>query len=266
MASRTKQKEEARARRVAEEQARAEKARRDRRLRMGGGVVLIAVAIVAVAIAVSSGGGNKTVTPTSSAGKQAASSVNTLLGGIPQSGMTLGSPSAKVTLTEYGDLECPVCQSLALGAQNQLIQNDVRSGRVKMVFRSLETASSGSPIPNAFQNQQIAAYAAGLQNVGWHYIELFYHQQGQEATGYVTESYLDNIAKQIPGLNYSKWLTDRKNPTLLAQLNNDQQQASTLGVRSTPTVLIAGPKGSAQPLVGVYDYNTYKSSITAAGG
>src|SRR5437764_4169171 len=84
MASRTKQKEEARARRQAEEQARAEKARRERRLRMLGGVALIAVAIVAVAIAISSGGGgNKTVNPNSSAGKQAATTVNGLLAGIP---------------------------------------------------------------------------------------------------------------------------------------------------------------------------------------
>jgi protein-disulfide isomerase len=266
MASRTKQKEEARARRLAEEQERAAKAQRERRVKMGGGVLLVAAAVVAVAIAISSGGGSSTPSPSSSAGKQAASSVSSLLSGIPQSGVTLGSPSAKVTMTEFGDLECPVCQSLTLGAQNQVIQNDVRTGKVKLVFRSLETASSSSPLPNAFQNQQIAAYAAGLQNLGWNYIELFYHQQGQEATGYATESYLDNLAKQIPGLNYSKWLTDRKNPTLLTQLSADQQAASAGGYRSTPTVIVSGPKGSAQPLVGVYDYNTYKSAFTAVGG
>ena len=39
MASRKEQKEQARARRLAEERARAERARRDRRLRMIGGVV-----------------------------------------------------------------------------------------------------------------------------------------------------------------------------------------------------------------------------------
>jgi protein-disulfide isomerase len=266
MASRTKQKEEARARRLAEEQARAEKGRRDRRLRLVGGVVLIAAAIVAVAIAVSSGGGSKSVNPNSSAGKQAASTVNSLLAGIPQSGMTLGSPSAKVTLTEFGDLECPVCQSLALGAENQLIQNEVRTGKAKLVFRSLETASQSSPIPNAFQSQQVAAYAAGLQDRGWYYVELFYHQQGQEGTGYATESYLDNIAKQIPGLNYSKWLADRKNPSLLAQLQADQAAASAHGYNSTPTVVATGPKGSGQPIVGPQDYSVYQQAISALGG
>jgi protein-disulfide isomerase len=267
MASRTKQKEEARARRMAEEQARAEKARRDRRVRMLGGVVLIAAVIVAVAIAVSSGGGgNKTVNPTSSTAKQAATSVNGLLAGIPQSGMTLGSPSAKVTLTEYGDLQCPVCQSLALGAQTQLIQNEVRSGKAKLVFRSLETASSGSPIANAFQNQQVAAGAAGLQNRAWDYIELFYHQQGQEGTAYATESYLDNLARQIAGLNYSKWLADRKNPSLLTQLQSDQQAASAGGYNSTPTVIVSGPKGSSQPIVGPQSYSAYQQAISSVGG
>ena len=53
MASRTKQKEQLRARRLAEERARAEQARRQRRLRMLGGVVVLAAAVVAVAIAIS---------------------------------------------------------------------------------------------------------------------------------------------------------------------------------------------------------------------
>lgn len=64
MASRKEQKEQARARRLAEEQARAEKARRQRRLQMLAGVLLAAIAIVAVAIAISSGGGgSKGATP-----------------------------------------------------------------------------------------------------------------------------------------------------------------------------------------------------------
>lgn len=63
VASRTKQKEEARARRLAEEQARTEQARRQRRLRMLGGVLVGAVAVIAVLIAVSAGGKSGTATP-----------------------------------------------------------------------------------------------------------------------------------------------------------------------------------------------------------
>src|SRR5438270_12735991 len=85
MASRTKQKEEARARRLAEERALAERARQRRRLQILGGVVLAAVAIVAVAIAFSVGGGKKAPPKVASNGARSqVAPVNSLLAGIPQ--------------------------------------------------------------------------------------------------------------------------------------------------------------------------------------
>lgn len=228
---------------------------------MLGGVVLLAVALVAVAIAISSSGGTKAVKPGSSAARQAAMAVDSLLAGIPQSGVTLGYPHAKVTVTEFGDLECPICQEFALGAEQQIITNDVKTGKVKLVYRSLETATQSSPIPNVFQTQQVAAYAAGMQGKAWNYILLFYHEQGQEGTGYVTESYLDGLARQIPGLNYSKWLADRRDPVLLGQLQADAQAARAKNFNSTPTIVVSGPKGTQYFDQSLESYATYQSAI-----
>jgi protein-disulfide isomerase len=260
MASRTKQKEQARARRLAEERAQAERARRTRRMQMLGGVVLAAIAIVAVAIAVSSsGGGGTKASP--AAFKTAASTVDSQLAGIAQSGVTLGSPSAKVTVTEYGDLQCPICRDFALGAENQLIANEIKSGKAKLVYKSLMTATGSSPNPNIFPTQQAAAYAAGNQAKAWNYILVFYHAQGQEGTGYVNQNFLDGIAKSIPGMSFSKWQSDSSNPSFTQQVQADQQQASARGFNSTPTVVVTGPKGSAQPIVGNTDYGTLQSAI-----
>jgi len=264
MASRTKQKEEARARRLAEERARAEKAQRTRRNRMLIGVLVSAIVVVGVAVAISSsGGGSNAPAPTSAAAKQQASNINTLLAGIPQSGNTIGSPNAKVTVTEFGDLECPICRDFTTAAENQLISNDVRSGKIKLVYRSLETATGSGPDPSIFPTQQAAAYAAGLQNKAWYYIELFYHEQGQEDTAYVTPAYLAGLAKQVPGLDYSLWQTESKNPQLQAQVTSDQQAAASRGFDSTPTLTIQGPKGEAQPIVGDTDYGTLESEINS---
>ena len=110
MASRTKQKEEARARRLAEEQARANKERRDRRLRMVGGIVVAAIAIVVVLVVVSSGGAKKESGLAQGTTKtKTVAAVDSMLTGIPQSGATLGNPNAPVTMTYYADLECPIC-------------------------------------------------------------------------------------------------------------------------------------------------------------
>jgi protein-disulfide isomerase len=266
MASRTAQKQHARERRVAEEQARSERARRERRLRMLGGVVLLVVAVVAIAIAISSGGSKAPSTkPTSPAAKTAVSTVTGLLAGIPQSGSTLGSPNARVTVTEFGDLKCPVCRDFALGPESQLISNDVKSGKVKLVYRSMCTATCSGPQPGVFTTQQAAAIAAGLQGKEWNYVELFYHLQGDETTSYVNSSFLDGLAKLVRGLDYSEWALDAGQSSLKAQVTADQNYASSKGLRAnTPTVVVQGPKGTAQPIVGGgYPYSTYEAAINS---
>src|SRR5438105_4907906 len=227
MASRTKQKEEARARRLAEERARQERERRQRRLQMLGGTVLVAVIVVGVAIAISASGGSSSPLVTGPAAKRTAASVTTMLQGIPQSGNVLGSPSAKVTVTEFGDLECPVCKDFALGAENDLINSDLRTGSVKLVYRSLETATGNGPNQSVWPTQQSAAIAAGLQNHEWDYVLLFYRLQGDETTTYVDSAYLNGLGRLIPGLNFAKWQSDRSNTALAAQVTADQQAAAT---------------------------------------
>jgi protein-disulfide isomerase len=260
MASRKEQKEQARARRLAEEQARAEKARRDRRLRAIGGVVVGAIAVVAVAIAISSGGGNKaTGLQKGNAANKTATTVQGLLAGIPQSGARLGNPKAPVTMTYYGDLECPICQDFTLnGGFPQLVSQDVRSGKVQVVYRAFQTATRD---PAVFKTQQVAALAAGQQQRFWNFTELFYHEQGQEDTGYVTEDYLAGLAKQITGLNISKWQTSRNDGALANQVAADEQMGTTAGVSGTPTLVFKGPKGEAAPSASVPSYSQLQQVI-----
>lgn len=280
MASRTRQKEEARARRVAEERARAERAQRTRRMQMLGGVVLLAIVIVGVAVAVSissSSSGGKKVNPNSSASRTDVTAVSNLLNGVPQSGNTLGNPKAPVTITEYADLECPVCDAFALpgsvptsdgtpgsGYFDQLLSQYVRTGKAKIVYRSLETATGNGPNASMWTQQQAAAYAAGLQNKAWDYIELFYYEQQPEDSGYVNPAYLQGIAQQVPGLNLSKWASDRQSHTLTSQVAADGQTAVAHGFQYTPTLVVQGPKGEAPAIQSLpQSYSQIASEINA---
>jgi protein-disulfide isomerase len=244
MASRTKQKEEARARRLAEERARAERARRDRRIRMIGGIVVGAIIIVGALIAINSGGGNKGGIQTGTERNATVTAVDQMFAGIPQSGATLGNPKAPVTMTYYGDYECPICQEFTLqGGFPQLVSNEVRQGKVKVVYKSFCTATCNGPNPNVFPTQQVAGLAAGKQNKFWQYTELFYREQGQEDTGYVNEAYLTALARQTTGLNLTTWQSDRNDSSLTNQVSSDQHAGKTIGVTGTPTLVFQGPKG-----------------------
>jgi protein-disulfide isomerase len=256
MASRKTQKEAARERRIAEERAAAEKAQRTRRFQMLGGVITAVIIVVVVVIVVSSGGGSsaKTVKPGSKGAKSTVAEVNTLLQGIPQNGTTLGKASAPVTVTEYGDLQCPICRDFALGAENTLITQDVRTGKVKLVYKSFPTATANGPDPSVFPIQQSAAYAAGAQGKGWNYIETFYHEQGTEDTSYVNTAYLNGLAKQISGLNFKKWSSDRFNPAYQSQVSKEERQAQSAGIDATPGFVVSSAKSQTKATTGLLTF------------
>ncbi len=263
MASRKEQKEQARAARIAAEQSARERAQRMRRFQVLGGVVALAAVVVIVLIAVSSGGSNTTNTGNH---KAVIASVTNELSGIPQSGQTLGNPKAKVTLTYFGDLECPICAEFTTTSflLPQFIQDEVKTGVAKVVYRSLCTATCNDEGQSVFNTQQSDAYAAGKQNHFWDYAELFYREQGAEGSGYATQSFFNGIADQITGLSISKWQTDTKDPSLLAEVQADEAAATKDGFNSTPSLVLSGPKGEeALPSGLPSSYSTLQNAVKA---
>jgi protein-disulfide isomerase len=263
MASRKEQKDQARAARLAAERAAAAQAARQRRMMQLVGMVLAVaiVIVVVVVIASQSGGGLQHGKAASKTFQQ----VSGELAGIPQNGTTLGNPHAKITMVYFGDLECPICKAFTLGQDGggfpQLVRNDVRQGKVKVVYKSFCTATCNGPGQAVFNTQQVAAYAAGKQNLFWDYADLFYREQGAEGTSYVNSSYLDGLAKQISGLNLSTWTKDRGDSSLLAQVQADGAQATSLGVSGTPTLVAEGPKGKTAANGAVPTYSALESAI-----
>jgi protein-disulfide isomerase len=149
-------------------------------------------------------------------------------------------------LQYFGDLECPICKEFTLGALPTVIPKWVRTGKLKIEYRSLETATRE---PETFKTQQVAAYAAGKQNKAWYFIETFYHEQGEEDSGYVTEKYIQGIASQVPGLNLAQWTSDRGDPALANEVTaTDAQAANNEGFTGTPSFLIGHTGGALTKL------------------
>jgi protein-disulfide isomerase len=245
--TRKQRREQARAQRKAMEEAEAAGALRRKRLtQLGSAVAAVVVVVVVILIATSgSGGSSSSIPKTSSETKSTDTAVSQLIGGIPQSGNVLGNPTAPVTLQYFGDLECPICKEFTLGALPSLIQKYVRTGKLRIEYRSLETATRE---PETFKLQQVAAYAAGKQNKAWYFIETFYHEQGEEDSGYVTEKYIQGIASQVPGLNLATWTSNRSDPELASEVATDAQTANNEGFTGTPSFLLGRSGGAMTKL------------------
>jgi len=244
--TRKQRREQARADRKAMEEAEASDAARRKRLTQLGVIVAVVVAAVVVILIATSSGGSKPLKPgTSKEPNKVEKEVSTLLAGIPQSGNSLGSPNAPVTLQYYGDLECPICRKFTEGALAPLIRHWVREGKLRIEYRNLETATRE---PETFKSQQAAALAAGKQAKMWNFIETFYHEQGAEDSGYVTEQYLNNIARQVPGLNLAQWTSERTKPKYASEIEADAQAANSVGFNGTPSFLIGHTGGASKNL------------------
>jgi protein-disulfide isomerase len=240
--TRKERREQARAERKSLEASAAQAARRTRLIQLGG-IVGVAVVIVVVILVATSGGKKAGLV---GGGKKNAevAAVTSLVGGIPETGSVLGNPAAPVTMEYFGDLECSACKAFTLGALPTIISKYVRTGKLKIEYHSMQTAT---PEQETFRLQQIAALAAGKQDRAWYYIELFYHEQGEEKTGYVTEAYLDGLAQQVPGLNLPNWTAERGDQALSEQIRRDAQTVTQEGFKGTPSFLLGKSGKTLQP-------------------
>ena len=187
MSSRRQQKAQARAEREAREQAAASAQRRRERLQQLGVVLAVAVVVVGVLVLVSQGSKGL---PNASSGAAVvgASDGRAMLAGIAQDGTSLGDPKAPVVLTEFADLQCPFCRDYAAerpAADHRALRAN-RQLRLELRLRAFLGPDS--------QSGARAANTAAPLNKMWDFVDIFYRNQGQENSGYVTDPFLSRIA------------------------------------------------------------------------
>lgn len=213
--------------------------RRNRLLQIASAAVFLTVAVVLVLIVISQNDGSGGDT-----NLEDVALVKRELNGIPQRGLTLGEPTAKVTLIEFGDLQCPVCKAFSEEIIPDVIDSKVRSGEAKIEFRNFTIISQESVPAGA------AALAAGRQGRGWNFVELFYRNQGPEASGYVTDEFLTEVAKGAGVPDIGQWNDDRESSAVLGEVQRSSEEAESLGLTGTPSFAVAGPGTKGEDVLG----------------
>jgi protein-disulfide isomerase len=161
------------------------------------------------------------------------------LRGIPQDGRVLGSPSAKVTLIEYADPQCPGCRLYTEELFPTLVREYVRPGKVKTEFRGFPFIGDDSVTAYRF------LLAAAEQDKLWNLAEALYRNQGAENSGWVTDDLIRGLAAEIPGLDVDKLFADAQRADIRQQAESAESAATAAGIGGTPTFLIV--VGNEQP-------------------
>jgi protein-disulfide isomerase len=239
--SNKREREKRREERVAEEAKASSGDRRTRLLQIGAGAVFLAIIAIVVVIVVASS--------SSSSGGDAqnikeVSQVESLVTGIPQQKLILGEHKAPVELIEYGDLQCPICKEYSEEVLPTVIENQVREGKAKIIFRNFMIIGPQS-LPAGS-----AAIAAGTQGLGWTFLELWYRNQGKENSGYATDEFIEAVAKATGVKDMAKFNKERASKPVEEEAERTTEQASTLGFEGTPSFAIKGPNSNGLELLG----------------
>ncbi len=236
----------ARAQREAAEAAATASAARRKRLLQLLAVLAGAAIIVVGAVAISSSGGGSTKLKQGQKPPGTAE-VTAMFAGIPEHGTALGNPKAPLTMHEFADLKCPICRQYSETILPTLVDRYVRPGKLRIVFEPQHFVGEQF---NPGDSGAAATYAlaAARQNRMWPFNQLFYKNQQDETTRYVTDDFLRQISSGVPGLNADRALRVRNNPSITRELNASQRLFESNGFTGTPSFSLGKTGGTQKPI------------------
>ncbi len=160
---------------------------------------------------------------------------------IESDSQKIGSPSAQVTLVEFGDYQCPAC-----GDYHPMVKQLLSdfNGKINFIFRNFPLSQH----PNA-KISSYAAEAAGLQGKFEEMHNKIYETQNDWANSSDAKSIFIGYAKDL-GLDVDKFTKDLDSDTIKQKIDRDTNDGLTLKINETPTFYLDGIK---QVLTGRYD-------------
>ncbi len=161
--------------------------------------------------------------------------------------LIIGDADAKVTLTEYSDLECPFCKRFYNDAYKQIKTEYIDTGKVKIVFKHF-------PLTNIHPNAMPAAIAVECAQEQGKGVEM--HDKIFESSSLSTTA-LKAMAVELK-LDSAKFDACLDTQKYKDKVLADQAEGVSKGVSGTPTVFVEGQK-----LVGAQPFSVFKTAIDA---
>lgn len=168
-------------------------------------------------------------------------------------GEAVGSATAPVMIELYSDFQCPACQLFATERMPRLLNDYVRTGKVRVEAKDITFLGTGNPD----ESLELAAGAscAAEQDRYWAFHDLVFWNQGRENRGDHDTAFIQRIA-DAAGLDRTAFDACFARGDVRAPITAATSQAATIGINSTPTLVVNGER-----LVGVPAYADLASLI-----
>lgn len=168
-------------------------------------------------------------------------------------GRIQGAETAPVWVVVISDFQCPFCKRWHDETAPRIIQNYVRSGKVRMAYLNLPISTHRNAWP-----AHEAAMCAAEQDKFWPVADAIFDTQGAWKSRNDPVAFFDSLTRTLP-LDHARQRScvseGRQRPLIQA----DYDRASRAGIGSTPTFFVG-----SQVLVGAQPYEAFARAIDAA--
>ncbi|MEJ4100612.1 thioredoxin domain-containing protein [Corynebacterium mastitidis] len=167
----------------------------------------------------------------------------------PDDPFAQGPTDAKVVVSYFGDLECPVCAAYKRDAEPRIIDEYVNSGQVRLEWNDFPLVNE-----NSFLGAQ-AGRAAAAQGKFWEFTRAVYASfEGKEHPEHTLDDFV-GFAEQAGVPDIARFRSDVESGKYAGTIVQAMTYASYVGVTSVPTFVINGV-----PVLG-NDYDSLKEAI-----
>lgn len=167
----------------------------------------------------------------------------------------LGSPSAPVTIIEFGDYQCPFCQRWNQNTKPLIEENYINTGKAKLIFVDFPIIGQDSITAHA------GSYCADEQGLYWEYHDFLYENQGHENDGWASAQNLKSLVSDLDGLDEEEFAQCLDSGKYENRVMENRNISSKSGATSTPSFIIIGPDGKGTQITGAQPYNTFAMVI-----
>lgn len=145
----------------------------------------------------------------------------------------LGAESAKITIIEYSDFQCPYCLRFTQEVKPRIIDAYVKTGKVRLAFKQMPILSEDSRIA------ALASECAADQGKFWEFHDAVFNDRAAKGRLAMDKNRSVEVAAALK-LDADKFRDCMQNDRTLARVQADLDEGRTIGVRGTPTFLING--------------------------
>jgi len=151
-------------------------------------------------------------------------------------GKILGSPSAPIVIEVYSDYGCPACRTFHEQMLPMIVKDYVMAGRVAVVSHEYPLN-----IPAHKYSREAANYATAAARLGLYQPvadKLFREQENWETSGRVWET----VASVLSPEQQKHVQALAKDPSVLAEVQQDVDAGNREHISSTPSIFITRPR------------------------